>query len=359
MANRKVLGGLVALLAATAATDAAAQQFLPLTTITSTVPANGDLNPYGVAIVPAGFPTGGALSPGDVLVSNFNNKKNLQGTGTTIISYTPNGEVAPKKKANVFFEGSGLGLTTALGVLKNGIVIVGNVPTTDGTIKTIQPGSLLFLDRNGNMVPPSPFTQNLKGPWDLTIRDFGPTAQVFVSNVLEGSVTRLDLAVTPTAVTVNSSTIIATGYTVKPNKAALILGPTGLAYDQDTDVLYVASTADNMIFAVPGAASRTSSGGVGNIAFQDPHLRGPLALVFAPNGDLLTANGDAVNADAKQPSEIVEFTPDGRFIAQTNVDAAQGGAFGMAVAPIGSSPRAPFRFVAVDDNTASIIVNDP
>ena len=39
----------------------------------TTVPANGDVNPYGVAFVPPGFPTGGTLSPGDILVSNFNN----------------------------------------------------------------------------------------------------------------------------------------------------------------------------------------------------------------------------------------------------------------------------------------------
>ena len=51
--------------------------------VVSTVPANGDVNPYGVAFVPNGFPTGGPLEPGDVLVSNFNNSANLQGTGTT------------------------------------------------------------------------------------------------------------------------------------------------------------------------------------------------------------------------------------------------------------------------------------
>ncbi|HMB03140.1 MAG TPA: hypothetical protein VKP69_05285, partial [Isosphaeraceae bacterium] len=38
----------------------------------STVPTNGDTNPYGVAFVPNGFPSGGKLNPGDILVSNFN-----------------------------------------------------------------------------------------------------------------------------------------------------------------------------------------------------------------------------------------------------------------------------------------------
>ncbi len=35
------------------------------------------------------------------------------------------------------------------------------------------------------------------------------------------------------------------------------------------------------------------------------HLHGPFGLVLAPNGDLITANGDAVNGDPTQPSELV------------------------------------------------------
>ena len=336
-ACRAALAAALMLPAAAAAADSfrfggRQEAFVPDQVTSSTVPQNGDVNPYGVAIVPPGFPSGGTIKPGDVLVSNFNNSGNLQGTGTTIVSLTPNGIVAPSGTAAVFFQGSGVGLTTALGVLSRGFVLVGNVPTSDGTIGTIKPGSLLFLDRNGKMVAPSPYTAKLDGPWDLTIDDGFSRARVFVSNVLNGTVTRLDLSVGAAAVTVNRATVIATGYTVQPNDAALILGPTGLAYDARNDVLYVASTADNEIFAVQRAGSRTGSSGRGSLVFADPHLRGPLALVFAPNGHLLTANGDAVNADPTQPSEIVEFTIGGKFVRQFDVDAAQGGAFGMAVA---------------------------
>src|SRR5579863_4747074 len=54
---------------------------------TSTVPGKGDVNPYGVAVVPA---TKGNLTANSVLVSNFNNSANLQGTGTTIDEIGPN-----------------------------------------------------------------------------------------------------------------------------------------------------------------------------------------------------------------------------------------------------------------------------
>ncbi|KVQ30005.1 hypothetical protein WK78_05000 [Burkholderia cepacia] len=82
-------------------------------------------------------------------------------------------------------------------------------------------------------------------------------------------------------------------------------------------------------------------------------MSGPLALALAPNGHLVTANGDAVNADAQQPSEIVEFTVDGRFVAQMQVDTVPGAAFGLA---FGHGSKDQRQFAAVDDNTNTATV---
>src|SRR5215469_4701825 len=65
------------------------EAFIPRIIVSSTIPGNGDLNPYGIAFVPNDFPAGGTIAPGDVLVSNFNANNNFQGTGTTIIKFTP------------------------------------------------------------------------------------------------------------------------------------------------------------------------------------------------------------------------------------------------------------------------------
>src|SRR5271166_4222466 len=325
----------------------------------STVPSNGDGNPYGVAFVPKDFLSGGAVKPGDILVSNFNNSVPIQGTGTTIIRLTPNSQVAPSGSASVFFQGTTpppLGLTTALGVLKRGFVVVGSVPTTDGTFNTIQPGSLLILDRNANIVATLTNATLLDSPWDLTIQDGGDSAKVFVSNVVSGTVTRLDLAIISGKPAVMGTTQIVKGYTVKPNAGAVILGPTGLAYDAERDILYVASTADNAIFKVLNAGRITQPVIRGTIIFQDDHLRGPLALVLAPNGDLITSNGDAVNADPTQPSEIVEFTKEGKegkFIGQFSIDSVLGSAFGIAIVPAGEDS---VRLAAVDDSRNDITV---
>jgi hypothetical protein len=357
IARYRLFGLAMALLPMTQARADAQQvgQFVPLQV--STVPANGDQNPYGVAFVPPGFSAGGPLRLGDLLVSNFNNAANLQGTGTTIVRVTPAGQVS------LFFNGNPnnkppptLGLTTALGVLKRGFVLVGNVPTADGTFGTLQPGSLLVLDHNGNRI--ATLTHLLDSPWDLTIQDGFYSARVFVSNVRSGTVTRLDLGVDSGGVAVRQATVIASGYSSHPDPAALIVGPIGLAYDANADVLYVTSTADNEIFAVPHAGTATHSNGPGTVIYQDnAHLRGPLALAFAPNGDLLTSNGDApsVSHPSTQPlnSEIVEFTKNGKFIAEFSIDSAAGAAFGIATAPAGANST---RLAAVDDATNEVTV---
>jgi hypothetical protein len=350
------------------------KSFLSRHIVSSTIPANGDLNPYGVTFVPPGFPSGGIISTGDVLVSNFNDLNNCQGQGTTIIQFTPSNPsnsvapgVAPGSPGNAttFFSSSQLGLSTALGVLKGGFVIVGNVPSgpeVGGMCSPVaSPGVLQVIDRNGNLVATwtdvSPGGNIYGSPWDLTIaNDKGSTAQLFVSNVLTGTVGRLDLAVGPSSVTIQRSFVVAQGYFFGTDPAAFVVGPTGLALDPAGD-LFVASTKDNEIFKVPNASKVVPPPPTtGSVVFSDPHLRGPLALVFTPIGTLLTANGDAVNGDPTNPSEIVEFTAAGEFVRQSDIEATQGGAFGLAAITTKGAPII-FNFAAVDDITNSVIVD--
>jgi len=61
----------------------------------STIPSNGDVNPYGCRLRSEHFPGGGTIAAGDVLVSNFNSSANVQGTGTTIVQLRPRGPLAP------------------------------------------------------------------------------------------------------------------------------------------------------------------------------------------------------------------------------------------------------------------------
>src|SRR5580704_5668008 len=119
-----ILAVLLLLPAAVSAQEEDHQPFLPSPVQSvSTVPANGDVNPYGVAFVPPQFPQGTA-KPGDILVSNFNAVTNLQGTGTTIVDISSTGT------QSLFFQsGTPTGLSTALNILRKGFVLVGNFPS--------------------------------------------------------------------------------------------------------------------------------------------------------------------------------------------------------------------------------------
>ncbi len=349
---------LMALLTAVSAGDALADRddrdsaLLPAPVIvSSTVPLNGDLNPYGVVFVPKDFARSGTLKAGDLLVSNFNNNQNLQGTGTTIVKIVPSGT------PQVFFAGSaGLGLTTGLVALRSGFVIVGNMPSADGTSATVQPGSILVLNAQGARVAEWTSAQHplVNGPWDMAVHDEGDRAKLFVSNVLGGTVVRFDLDIRNGNVTIGRAVQIASGYMHRGDPAALEVGPTGLVYDARRDRLYVASTADNTIFAIADAGTSSADVGRGTVVFQDNvHLHGPLALALGPNGHLFASNSDVINSDPAHPSEIVEFTTNGRFIAQLSVDPAQGGSFGLGFLRMSDDA---VRFAAVDDNTATIMV---
>ena len=137
--------------------------------IASTVPAKGDVNPYGLAVVPA---SAGQLTAGNILVSNYNDKANVQGTGTTIVQVSPAGRTTlfadvAKLPAGMACPG-GVGLTTALGILPGGWVVVGSLPTTNGgALPGLDPaGCLIVLNDQGTPVETiTTRTSSAPGTW--------------------------------------------------------------------------------------------------------------------------------------------------------------------------------------------------
>src|SRR5215831_10215928 len=229
----------------------------------STVPANGDVNPYGVAVVPSSH---GALHQGDVLVSNFNNSSNAQGTGTTIVDDSGGTvtQFAQISAADVPACTGGVGLTTALVVLRSGWVIVGSLPTSDGTSATAQAGCLIVLDSSGN-VRETFSGHGINGPWDMTALDGGGVAELFVTNVLNGTVAaspnvvnggtvlRLLLVISGSSPPrLAAITKIGSGFAERTDPAALVVGPTGVGLGAD-GTLYVADTVNSRIAAIPNA----------------------------------------------------------------------------------------------------------
>ena len=104
-------------------------------------------------------------------------------------------------------------------------------------------------------------------------------AHVFMSNVLSGVITRFDITYTPGNLSA-TATVLASGFNHRTDPAALVLGPSGLAYDSVHNVLLVASSTDNAIYQIPNAATATATESA-TLMFQDSaHLHGPLDLAI-------------------------------------------------------------------------------
>jgi hypothetical protein len=232
-------------------------------------------------------------------------------------------------------------LTTALVVLRAGWVIVGSLPTSDGTSATAQAGCLIVLNHAGAVV--ETITDNLiNGPWDMTALDMGSTADLFVTNVLndtvagngglvdEGTVVRINLALSQTSMpSVVSMTTIGSGFPERTDPAALVIGPTGVGLAPD-GTLYVADSLENRIASIDDAANRTSTAGIGKTVTTNPNLNDPLGLVVRPtNGDILTVNGNN--------GLLVETTPTGGpagrlLLDNSGMPPGNGALFGLAIA---------------------------
>lgn len=324
--------------------------------IASTVPGNGDVNPYGIVRVAA---TIGRLHAGDLLISNFNDKANQQGTGTTIV------EISPAGKKSLFATISasslpgkcpgGVGLTTALALLPGGNVVVGSLPTTNGKSATAKTGCLIVLDSSGKPISTISGPQ-IAGPWDMTSTSHGNESTLFVSNALVGgptkgvqknsTVLRIGLQTqSGQPPKVLSEQVIAMGIRRRVDPEALVIGPTGVALAKN-GTLYLADTLSNRISAIPKALTRTSAvEGGGATVTSGGKLKQPLGLALAPNGDILSANASNGN--------IVETTPAGKQLLARTADkeTGAGSLFGLLVAPAGKG----VFYVDDGDNTLRLL----
>ncbi len=336
-------------------------------TLGSTVADNGDQNPYAVVVAPV---SAGTIQKGDVLIDNFNNLSNLQGLGTTIVDYNP-----ATRQTKLFAKlpqhppkcPGGVGLTTAMTMLKSGYVIVGSTPSNDGTTRTRGDGCLLVLDANGQLVD-TWSGPDINGPWgNMAVVDNGATATLFVSmagfdvpgpqvrdpatgfpvTLSKATVLRIELVIPPgKPPAVKSRTVVANGFSHRADRDVFLIGPTGLALGPD-NTLYVSDALGNRIVAIADATTRTSSAGTGRDVTQGGLLNRPLALIMLPNGHLLACNG--------RNGQVVEVDPAaGKQLYAQWIDTNQaqsppgnGDLFGMAVRPDGKA----FYYVEDDMNT--------
>lgn len=276
--------------------------------LASTVdPINGDANPYGLSITPANYNgldaanNTAVLLPGDLVISDFSDKTGAN-VGTSLLRYTP----STNKISHYYTETVGTG-PVAIAVSSKGTTWIANYQphyanpadgavSGDGNIVVITPDGTDFpspvgiVDNNSGSTF-NPTTNQFAGPWGQAfgVKAGTTTPYFFVTNVDAnmGWVQRESFTAP------NFNKLTATTIAVLPTATNVFdpTGPQGLVYDAKTDILYVASTADNSIWAIPNATTAGPSATPGIMVYSGIPLNAPVGLTMNPiNGDLIVAN---------------------------------------------------------------------
>ena len=318
---------------------------LTIATIGSTIdPLNGDLNPYGLDIAKS---TAGLLTAGDLVVCNFNDSKNDQGTGTTIVALHPHPGATPIRIAQ---NGDLRGCDAiALGPTDN--IWAAAFSANDNPI--VSPGGALLTT-----IPGGPWRHPFGEAFSPKVGPFGNGA-FYESNASDGSIVRINL--TAKGFTFD---VIATGFAVNGGPPGSILGPSGLQYDGDRDALDVIDGADNSVtvlrhvsmipaggVVVHGATFSGPAAAFAQRIFAGAPLNGPISSALLPAGHLAIGN----TLDPAGTNLIVEITPAGKLVATKNVDmGAPGAIFGM-VADIHDPTNVKLYFNDDNDNVLKVL----
>jgi hypothetical protein len=145
-------------------------------------------------------------------------------------------------------------------LLQTGWVIVGSLPTVNGTSATAQAGCLVVINSSGKPVETF-YGSLINGPWDMTAHDQGSQATLFFTNVLNGTVApngnvvqggtvvRMVLNIPANSrPAIKFMTVIGSGFSERTDPAALVIGPAGDGLSATT--LYVADSLNNRVTAL-------------------------------------------------------------------------------------------------------------
>lgn len=304
-------------------------------------PKFGQLNPYGLTVAPA---TTGDFKKGDLVVCNFNDKNNVQGTGFTIVALHP----MPGSKPRLVSSSKTLVGCDALAL----------GPADDIWASAFSANDNPVISATGSL------EVNIKGkpfdhPFGQIYAQKGKSAAFYETNAGDGTVVRINLGSKFTY------DVIAKGFAVNHGVPGSIFAPSGLAYDASIDTLYIVDGTNNTVVAFSDV-SKIPSGGIvvekGGKTFMGPsagHARlvfagapldGPISSALLPNGNLVIGN----TSNPTGHNVMVELTPSGKVLDTRNVDKGAAGAiFGMVATGTSDSDT---KLYFNDDNSNDLRV---
>jgi hypothetical protein len=314
-------------------------------TIGSTM-VKGEQNPYGLDVAKS---DSGPIKTGDLVICNFNNAANVQGTGSTILALHP---VVGSTPTLIAQDPSLLGCDAIALNAANDVSWVAAYKANDNPLVTA----------TGAVVTTLPFGP-WHGPWGQAFSPkqgpFGKAA-FYVTNAGDGTIVRVDIL----SAGGFAFDVIATGFAVNGGVPGSILGPSGLQYDAKNDNLYIVDGADNSltvfkhVSTIPPGGIFLTNGSFGGPfhgrarrVFSGSPLNGPISSALLPNGDLVLGN----TLDPTGSNIMVEISPSrGKVLATKNVDTGAAGAlFGMVAT---GTSAADVQLFYNDDNTSTLNV---
>lgn len=341
----------------------------------------GDTNPYGLAIVPSTVTnttaisgTSTVISPGDLIVCNFNSAT-ASGMGTTIEDIRPvAGTVV--KPVRVVADASLTGCDALALNPTAGAIWAAAYTANDNPIVKTSGAVALTLAGNSTTYPYAwnkPWGQIYGQATAAAGATTTPPAAFYATDAGDGSVIQINL--TSTGFVYNK---IVTGFPTSVSATYGILAPAGLTYDPSSDTLYVVSSDTNSVLAFSKVSTianngivinftpGTSTGGAyptttnASFAFSGPNasqakvifsgspLNYPVSSALLYNGDLIVGNtGD---------NNMVEISPSTGAVVGTpsSVDSGPAGAiFGIATS---GTTLATQKIYFNDDNNATVYV---
>jgi hypothetical protein len=302
------------------------------TIIASTVDTkNGDQKPYGIAYISTAPYGGGKLKKGDLVVCNYANKAGTLGSGTTE-EYLP-AKVGSKPAR--LLQSSSIEGCAGLGTDE-----IGDIFSTDATAKnvveTTAKGTIFQKITGGPMVQP------YGGLYVTLGEEYPPGDGYWNGDATSGTVWRIDLGTGSTKPPVKG---VITGFKVNHGKPGDVLGPSSLAYNKNSDTLYVADGANNILYAfsdaydtldepksvVIGSSGKTFSGPAAKnakVLYSGGALSAPIAMCMLPNGNLIVADST--------DNKLVEIESTGAVLDTKSLGKGAGGAIRGVVA-VGTS----------------------
>ncbi len=306
-------------------------------------PLSRNVNPYGLDVAKI---SSGKISAGDLIVCDFNDKENVQGTGTSVLALHP----VPGSKPVDIATNSTLNGCDALAASPNGAIWLAAFSANDNPIFSSNGALLTTL---GQFTWHHPFGQAFVPPVNsISVPAF------YVSNAGDGSLVRVYVFPGPRF----EFATIATGFPVNHGVPGSILGPSGLNYQPAGDRLYVVDGTNNALYAIDDI-SKVVAGGIAvhgmtftgkqassaHVIYAGAPLNGPISSAILPGGNIAVGN----TLDPNGQNLMVEITPSGKVVFVRNVDAgAAGSIFGMVAT--GTTP-ATAKLYFNDDNNNTVI----